>query len=425
MRHALLITCIFASFAAAEDAPRLTWAWAGGVSDRAAVVVGRVTAPTRLLIAEASTWASSRTAADAAPLAGDADGIVRTAASGLKADTVYAYGDRDVEAPYGTFRTLPEPGRPAGFAIALGSCLGDPEAPTFRAIARQKPLFMLLTGDLHYEDIADNDPKRFFAAITSRPAAASFGAMMRVTPITYVWDDHDFCGNDSNGLARGAEAAHVSFRRLVPSHDLALPGAATPIARAFTVGRVRFIIPDLRSQRDVVPGSLLGAAQRTWIDAELHSAAKTHALAVLVSSVPWNGQPVTGKDRWQSYADERAWLAGRMKDAGIRTCVVAGDAHMCAIDDGSNADFAPGWPTPVFQAAALARTGSYKGGLYNHGANPQTLQFGWMQVTDDGKQLTVRWEARDGSDGEGSRIVTATRDRVGEPIFYSFTVATP
>jgi hypothetical protein len=171
-----------------------------------------------------------------------------------------------------------------------------------------------------------------------------------------------------------------------------------------------------------VPGSLLGAAQKTWIADEVAAAPKAHRLLVLVSSVPWNGAPTKGPDRWQAYPEERAWLAGLIKSAGIRACVLAGDAHMVAIDDGSNADFAPGWPMPVFQAAALSRPGSYKAGPYSHGAHPGSGQFGLMTVDDDGKAIRVQWSAREATDGKGEAVVQSTKDGKGRPIAYTFTV---
>ena len=71
--------------------------------------------------------------------------------------------------------------------------------------------------------------------------------------------------------------------------------------------------------------------------------------------------------------------------------ILSGDAHMVAIDNGDNADFATGTPNsnryPIFQAAAINNFGSNKGGTYSEGVwtNPfiTTGQYGLVKVNDD------------------------------------------
>jgi hypothetical protein len=81
--------------------------------------------------------------------------------------------------------------------------------------------------------------------------------------------------------------------------------------------------------------------------------------------------------------------------------IIAGDAHMLAIDDGANADFSTGQDSPyrypVFQAAALDRFGSYKGGEFNQGGvhlNPSIEygQFGQVTVEDDGLDVCITFD---------------------------------
>jgi hypothetical protein len=402
-------------------AAEVAWAWAGGVGQDRATVVAKADGPVALRIA--TDWSAAGPAP--AALAPDSDGIVRLSVEGLRPGTAYAWGVAGAAAPLGSFSTLPPAGTPASFTLAFGSCSKEPESPVFASIAAQRPLFFLCPGDLHYGDIDTDDAARIRALVTARPAAAAWRQLTAIAPIVYMWDDHDFGGNNSGWGSKAAPAVHAVYRQVVPHHPLAGPGPQVPISQAWSVGRVRFVMPDLRSERDRTPGSLLGDDQRGWIAAEIAAAPASHRLLVLVSSVPWNGAASGGKDRWQSYAAERTWLARLIKQAGIRACVLAGDAHMAAIDDGANSDFAGGWPMPVFQAAALDMRGSYKGGPYSHGANPGTAQFGVMRVEDAGAALTVTWEARDGSDGVGTRIVSASRDLPGgeaRPIAHSFQV---
>ena len=73
--------------------------------------------------------------------------------------------------------------------------------------------------------------------------------------------------------------------------------------------------------------------------------------------------------------NERRELADFIKDNHIvNLCQISGDAHMIAIDDGSNSDYATdgGACIPVFWAGPLDRTPSPKGGPYTHGMFPGT-----------------------------------------------------
>jgi hypothetical protein len=94
--------------------------------------------------------------------------------------------------------------------------------------------------------------------------------------------------------------------------------------------------------------------------------------------------------------------------------MLSGDAHMLAIDDGTNSDYADGGGAgfPVMHAAALDSTPSLKGGPYSHGAFPGTGQFGLMTVTDsDGDVIHVSWQ---GKKDTGETVVS-----------YSFTWPMP
>ncbi|MFM2092814.1 MAG: hypothetical protein RLZZ127_3303 [Planctomycetota bacterium] len=392
------------------------WAWPGGTAATGAVITSSV--GDDMVLADGG-WPGIAVRADRAADAGD--GIRRWTWDRLHPDTAYAWGRSGATAPLGVLRTLPEPGRPASFRIAVGSCAKGADIPAWRAIAGERPLLTLVTGDFHYGDVDTDDAPRIRTLVLARPLAPSFQVLAAVSPVLWMWDDHDFGGNDSRFDSKAATAVHAVYRQAAPHLPLALPGDGAPIAQAFSVGRVRFLWPDLRSDRDRTPGSLLGERQRSWIAAEIAAAPVAHRLLVLVSSVPWNGGPLPGKDRWQSYPEERSWLVERIAAAGIRACILAGDAHMVAIDDGRTS---PG-ALPVLQAAALDQRGSYKGGPYSHGARPGGGQYALMEVEDDGGALTVRWAARDGSDGRPGIPVapSATWPAAAPgPIAYTFTV---
>jgi hypothetical protein len=97
--------------------------------------------------------------------------------------------------------------------------------------------------------------------------------------------------------------------------------------------------------------------------------------------------------------------------------IFSGDAHMIAIDNGSNHDFSTGSNNandyPVFAAAGLNQSGSNKGGTYSQGAftNPSSSngQYGIVEVTDNGGSsisFTFRGYRTTGNSTTETQIVT-------------------
>ena len=226
--------------------------------------------------------------------------------------------------------------------------------------------------------------------LLTRPGQA---ALYRSTPIAYVWDDHDYGANDAGASSPGRSAARAAYRRTVPHYPV--PAGDAPINQAFTIGRVRFVVTDDRSEQDAT--TMLGEEQLSWLIDELTESSKTHALVVWASSVPWIGAARADGDGWAAHPDERQRIADAIATADVNNLImVSGDAHMVAIDDGTNSDYANGGGGgfPVLHAAALDRPGGVKGGPYSEGAFPGAGQFGLLDIIDDGEELTVRLEGR-------------------------------
>jgi len=344
----------------------------------------------------------------------------------------------------GRFQTLPE-GR-ASFEFAFASCgrTGSTNA-SYDCIRRHAPLFFLCPGDFHYEDVSSTWVERFHRAYDQVLASPVQARLYREVPLVYLWDDHDFCGNNSDERALGRAAVKRAYRDYFPHYPLWNETAEGPISQSFNVGRVKFILTDLRSQRDPAaaldgPGkSMMGGPQRAWWERELLAANGRYPLIFWVSSVPWIGSvetnsywPVTANDfgylhhdhlsylattnahpnrpvaldSWAAYAHERAQLAGFVKTNHIRGLVILhGDMHALAADDGSHSDYAPGGgaPIPVMAAAPLDQDASLKGGPYSEGVyKPRKHEgcFGLVTVTDQDGQITARFSGRNNADEE-------------------------
>jgi hypothetical protein len=213
-------------------------------------------------------------------------------------------------------------------------------------------------------------------------------------PVDYVWDDHDYGPDDADAASPSRMAARRAYRQAVPHPPLPAGGSGA-IHHAFTIGRVRVVVTDTRSERTEY--TMLGAAQREWLVGELRRAGE-YALMVWVNPDPWIDAERPGEDTWGGYAGERQLIADTIAGARVRNLVmVSGDAHMVAIDDGTNSDYATAGDGgfPVLHAAALDRRGKIKGGPYSEGAYPGPGRFGLVQVDDRGSAVSVELSGRD------------------------------
>ena len=387
----------------------ISWAWSGALtpsSIRVNAQVNEVGASARLAVATEPTFEAPAWSAPAAVTA-DTNRIVSFALDALEPATDYYYaievnGELDLVRG-GEFSTPPD--APFSFTVALGSCarVGSNGA-VFDAIRETDPFLFLALGDIHYGNIETNDRGAFRSVLDTTLSRPAQSALYRSVPTAYLWDDHDFGGNNSNAGSASAPAAQMSYREYVPSYDLEESEGA--IYHAFTIGRVRFLVTDTRSARE--GETMLGAAQIEWLKREMIEGRDNYALTVWASSVPWIGARSGAADHWGGYADERAELSNFIADNGIaeRLVMVAGDAHMLAIDDGSNSDFSRSGngAFAVLHAAALDRPGSVKGGPYSEGTFPGAGQFATMSIEDDGgDEVRVSWR---GFDWELNEIVS-------------------
>lgn len=392
---------------------RVDWVWVGAVTESSFRVRARIDdhdAEQAVLLVERP---DGPTAYESDPVSVPDSGVIGWTATGLLPDTVYEYvvvvdDQVDQSRGHGAVRTFPD--GPASFTVAVGACARTASnGAVFDAIRDVEPILYLAVGDIHYGNIAVDDVDAFRARYNDVAGAPAQSALYRAVPIAYVWDDHDYGPNDSDARSPARTAARLAYRENVPHYPLVAGPGDAAIHQAFSVGRVRFILTDVRSER--TDHTMLGDAQLRWLERELVEASRDHALVVWVNPVPWIAPDGSSSDNWAGYPAERSHLAETIEEAGIDNLVMlSGDAHMLAIDDGGNSGYGPsGRGFPVLHAAALDRPGSLKGGPYSHGALPGAGQFGTLTVSDDGTgPVTVQLA---GYDWTGQRLLS-----------YSFTV---
>ncbi|HUP21589.1 MAG TPA: alkaline phosphatase D family protein [Thermoanaerobaculia bacterium] len=390
------------------------WVWVGALQPTSTVVKARLrgalASSARLAVAEDLGFENVRHV-DGEP--GQTDpSVVTFTVDGLVPGRDYHYAvevGSQLQLPRAGHFTTPEEG-PFSFTIALGACAQTgSNHPVFDEIRSASPLLFLHLGDFHYENVSSRDPDLYRRAYDRVLASSRQSALFRSMATAYVWDDHDFTGNNSDRSTLGRVTARQVYREVVPHYPLAAGDGDQPIHQSFVLGRVLFVVTDTRSERtphrfaDGPRKTMLGAAQKAWLFDRLDEAPR-FGLVVWVNTLPWIAPPRPTADDWGGYAEERREIAERIAERGITNLVMlSGDAHMLAMDDGTNNGYAgegkPGFP--VLHSGALDRNGSVKGGPYSEGTFPGRGQYALMRVEDEGgERIRVRWSGRRHGVGE-------------------------
>lgn len=292
----------------------------------------------------------------------------------------------------GSVRTFPLGA--ANLTIALGSCsrgLSAPgstpytsNAPTFDRIRERDPDLFIHMGDFHYRDISGNSEELFAQAFRDVIANQRQADLYSSVPLAYMWDDHDYGANNSGASSASRPAAQSAYRKFVPHYPLL--SSSGNIFQDFVIGRFRVVLLDVRSHRS--GSTILGPSQLDRLWAVLDEVADQGQALIINSSVPWVSSSDT--DTWRGASAQRAQISEAIASRGLtqRTLFIAGDAHMLAIDDGTNNTYANAWAAggpPVFQAAPLDHQSSTKGGPYSEGVVTATRQqYGVIEINDDG-----------------------------------------
>jgi hypothetical protein len=344
--------------------------------------------------------------------------------TGLTADTVY-YAAPVVNGIVRTdvvarFRTAPVVGTAKRFNFVAASCtnpayiLGDPYAP----VAALAPAFVVHMGDMAYSDIVTADAGAQRDTNTRQWRGTSgVQAMLLAAPIVYCPDDHDMASDDnqwdkivSTGVANSVICANT---RLVVRETTPLyPQWNTNVlSQSWTWGRVRFIMPDLRSQRRYVDGgpTFLGDGsdpptgydQKAAVFAAIDQAA-TDGMKILVflSTSTWAPAIFDSWDRYNSA--EQSELADKFRNSPVHVMLIHGDAHQGVVDDGTNTDRSSGqdgklplfctsgwnWGAPFHQITDVSWDGA-DGDVT--GENGNGTLFINVSIEDDGGD-DIHWE---------------------------------
>lgn len=344
----------------------------------------------------------------------NAQGVAKVAITGLAASTRYWWQVEDNSVPdtsvTGQFLTHPPLGVPGTFTIAFSGDSGlTPDYPGVaggeldpsrvsnhpihdtirqRALAEDWLMWWNL-GDWGYPDWSTGLTESLANRRTfhdNQVAQPRQGQLHREVAYGYVWDDHDYANNDSDGSYASKTNAAVVYREVHPHYPLPNSDA---IYHPFQIGRVAFFAFDCRyfrspnSDPDGPSKTMLGSAQLNRLE-ELFATSDAQLFVWLMGS-QWAG---TSSDSWASFAVERQAIVDMAEQHGKlgRIVCLGADAHMVALDTGSPIS-AGG--IPILQAASLDATPTGDPSRYDLGGQSGRAQFGTLTVADLGTHLTV------------------------------------
>lgn len=270
------------------------------------------------------------------------------------------------------------------FSFGFGSCQQSHYAPSkpeiFSVIAKDSLKFWIQIGDWGYPDTTEKKYGYRFntkwdllenSYLTRYGRSYAFADLViSQMPVAYVYDDHDFAGNNSDGTDGAKQNSIDAYGIFFPHYELDNP--QNGLWQKFSYGNVDFFIVDTRTQRTAnndaldengnynpKPGhSILagfqidGENQKEWLKRSLKES--TAKWKVIVSSVMFNPRyrdfiydtVLTNQynwlkrdiiDKWSGYEAEQNEILDFIRENDLKNLIVlTGDSHSAYIDDGEN-----------------------------------------------------------------------------------------
>jgi phosphodiesterase/alkaline phosphatase D-like protein len=255
------------------------------------------------------------------------DNTARIVVDGLRAASPYTYNawcssgglnlEGQITSRSGAFRTAPESTAAVPVRLVWGGDVGGQNVcrdatlgyPVFDTLAARRPYLFVALGDMIYADDPctatgrygnaqlpgpppAEDREGFWAHWRYNRADPHQQALLAKVPMVSVWDDHEIA-NDAgpqNALLPPALQAFLDYQPLQPP-----AGDPTRMYRSLRWGKaLELFVLDTRQYRaaneapddGATPKSMLGAAQRAWLEQALLASDATWK--VIIASVPFS-----------------------------------------------------------------------------------------------------------------------------------------
>lgn len=355
----------------------------------------------------------------------DSYGYVRHVVTGLSAGTQYYCqladtpqgGSETLFGAVAQVKTLPPAGNPQSFTLSIASCIDssttdpNPNVAIDDWVAWNASVKVFL-GDFGYFNPSATDVPTQVATFESMIAYYGISSLLSSGWGFYCRSDHDSTNTDNGDSNNAWTAANIQAALEVFPWG-ALGDTRSPtvgLYQSWVVGRVRFIMPDIRNtdrsagaDTDGPAKTMLGATQLAWFRQQL---TQPEPLKIVVGDTAWMGGFISGQpDKWWTYDYERQQIESFIfANGGVTGGVIwiHGDNHCVACCPASSNKWGA---FPVYCAAPLRQTGSSIPNVantfpqfYNAGGG-DCRQYGRVTITDDGTTITVAFSGWDALNG--------------------------
>jgi alkaline phosphatase D len=312
--------------------------------------------------------------------------FVKPKITGLTPNTKYYYRaiiNNNPDKQVNSFITFPDK-KDYNFSFGFGSCQQSHYAPSkpeiFSVIAKDSLKFWIQIGDWGYPDTTEKKYGYRFntrwdllenSYLTRYGRSYAFADLViSQMPVSYVYDDHDFAANNSDGSDPAKQNSIDAYGIFFPHYELGNP--QNGLWQKFNYGDVDFFIIDTRTQRtpnnnaldetgkyapraghSILAGYTIdGENQKDWLKRSLKES--TSKWKVIVSSVMFNPKyrdfiydtTLTNQfnwlkrdiiDKWSGYEEEQNEILKFISDNNLKNVIMlTGDSHSAYIDDGEN-----------------------------------------------------------------------------------------
>ena len=325
----------------------------GAVTSSKAVVALRTSAAASVVVEYDTVYNfPNPVASSSVSTVSGSDFTAKISLSNLQANTVYFYRikvDGVVQSSLGElkFTTFPSSG---SFTFSAFADVAPVDGAAVAYAGAADSLFAIQLGDFDHRDpttlAASRQMHRDMRDKTKLHGRYFVNRIASKRALVHVWDDHDYCTNDSDRNCSSKATALQAFDEYYPTYTR--PNQANGLWHSFEVCDAEFFVLDLRSQRDpgtdtdnsdksMLDGALITNDQKDWLKDGLKNS--TAKWKIIISSVTFNkdARPAS-TDIWHSYSTEAQELKDYINNNNIEdVIVVSGDIHTGGgIDDGTN-----------------------------------------------------------------------------------------
>lgn len=306
-----------------------------------------------------------------------------------------------------------EPKPDAHTRIAFGSCNDQRQPqPLWPSIVATQPDLWLWLGDNIYADTWNM--VTLLRSYQFQQQHEGYQQLLQTTPITGIWDDHDYAYDNAGKYFTKKEQSQQLFLDFIGEPKDAPVRKQEGIYRSYILGegdqKVKILLLDVHYHRDRLnivfdmylpnySGDVLGEAQWQWLERELtNSDASVHLIASGTQVLP-TGLAYTN---WSSFPQSRKRLLELIeKTHPAIPLLLSGDRHVGELGKIE----LEGYKQPLYEITSSGMTHHRRprktGNIYRVGEQIGALNFGILDIAWEKDYTAITMEIR----GEGNKVL--------------------